>query len=85
MKASLDKVQPDPVDRYADLDPPVKDWLERATPEKLKRLDSLVKLADNLEFVGRAGKWLLYGILGTTILFASAGDALKKLMGWWPK
>lgn len=79
-KGALEKDARCPVDRYAELDEEVRDWLERATPEKLAAIDRAIKFVESAETIGKFGKWAIITLVGTAIGAASFGEAIFKII-----
>jgi hypothetical protein len=72
-------------------------WLGSLTPEKLKRLKQLDRLADEVdpvrikelvsiaekaETLRRAGQWIVAGLFVLLIAGASIIDAVERIWGW---
>lgn len=84
-------------ERLEELPAGTRIWLGSLTPEKLKRLKQLDRLADEVdpdrikmlvniaekaETLRRAGQWIVAGLFVLLIAGASMLDAIERIWGW---
>lgn len=68
-----------PVDRYAQLPEPTRQWLEGLRPEDIQDLNEGRKLLHSTRTLGRFGKWLAITVFSIFLVISQTGEALQKV------
>jgi len=66
-------------ERYAELLPETREFLERMRPEELSALSDFLAVLLALQRLGRLGRWALWVVLTSVILAAGGIEAMGKL------
>jgi hypothetical protein len=71
-----------PVDRFAHLPKPTREYLESLREEDIDLLNEAVKFMRSVKTVGKFTKWLIVTIVGSFIVAGQFGEAIQKLLAF---
>lgn len=74
--------QETPAERYADLDPSVREMLESLRPEEVQLLQKMIRTASSFGVVGRVIVYAGGALFALIVLIPGLVDAIARIAGW---
>lgn len=68
-----------PVERFAQLPEPTRQWLENLREDDIKQLNEAIRFYDAARVGGRFIKWLIITVVAIFVGAAAFGEAIQKI------
>lgn len=70
------------VRRYIDLPEETRKFLDELRGDDIARIRKSMKFSQDMETIGRYGKWLVMGLVAVFMTAVTLGDSIIKAWGW---